>query len=130
MHPLVHTRITASHTGVPPEQTAPQAPHDVAAESDDSHPAIALQSAKPALHGAEHAPAAHVAVWLAADGHTIPHSPQFIGFVAVFTSQPFTMLRSQLPKFGMHVIVHAPAAQPTAITFAPPTAQAFPHIPQ
>jgi hypothetical protein len=71
-----------------------------------------------------HAPATHVSMpW-----HTVPQTPQFIGSLWTFASQPFPGLPSQsVQPESQFATVHAPAAQPAV---ACGTVQMLPHAPQ
>jgi hypothetical protein len=56
------------------------------------------QLAKPALQVNPQVPVAQVAVALAAPGQVIPHTPQWVRVVRRSTSQPLSIIPSQLPR--------------------------------
>ena len=75
--PILHTPATQLHVvfGGPPLHTVPHAPQCFASVSRSAH---ALPHTSPLVH--VHLPALHVAP----EGQTLPHVPQFCGFVCVF----------------------------------------------
>jgi hypothetical protein len=84
LHPLTHSPLTASHTGVEPEHVLPQAPQFIAVSSEVSQPLAALpsQSPKPGLHVKPHTPLLHVAMAFAGTGQAFPQRPQLRGSLA------------------------------------------------
>ena len=69
------------------------------------------QSAKPVAQSRPQAPAEHVAVAWAPDGHARPQAPQLASALVVSASQPLEATRSQSPRPGLQAKLHAPAAQ-------------------
>ena len=111
MHAIAHE--PAEHDGVPfvPLHALPQAPQLVALVFVFvSQPVAAFmsQSPKPALHAIAHDPPEHEGVPFV-PLHTLPHAPQLLALVLVFTSQPLAALMSQLPKPPLHAMAQLPA---------------------
>jgi hypothetical protein len=81
LHPLTHSPLAVSHTGVMPERVLPQAPQFKAVSRGVSQPFMGLpsQSPKPGLHVKPHTPLLHVAVAFAGTGQAFPQRPQLRG---------------------------------------------------
>jgi hypothetical protein len=80
----------------------PHAPQFVGRERSSSQPLAGSpsQSAKGAAQTRSQRPAAQVARAFAAEGHAVPHAPQWTTEVAVSVSQPLRSSLSQLPRDG------------------------------
>jgi len=120
LHPAT-VHAPPAHPGVPfaATQTFPQALQlvgDVFTLTSQPSLERPLQFAKPALQDATvHVPPAQPAVPPATE-QTIPHAPQLLGVVFVFTSHPSAAAPLQFPKPAKHdPMLHIPPAQaPTA----------------
>lgn len=73
-----------------------------------SHPLAALlsQFALGAVHANAQEPPSQNALLLAGVLHAVAHSPQWLGLVALFTSQPSAALPLQSVYPGLHVYEH------------------------
>jgi len=96
-------------------QVTPHVPQLASAPEGDAAPSLRLtsqpfaalpsQSAYGFVHVSPQRPTVHDAVECAPDGQLCPHEPQFIEFVVVFTSQPFTEFPSQSAVPGGHMLI-------------------------
>jgi hypothetical protein len=129
--PSVHAELTHDAAAFAKLHTRPQPPQfvtDVLVFTSQPFAVPPSQFPNPGLQLANvHAPFEHAGVALANE-HALPHVPQFVTDVFVFTSQPFVELPSQSAIGAMQLErMHTP---PTQVALAPGNMQTLPHVPQ
>jgi hypothetical protein len=128
--PITQLPVAQDSDACEMSQTIPHPPQlaSVAVEVSQPSEAVVLQSWKPAAHANPHAPLAQKMEAFARVGQLIPHIPQSVVLVAVFTSHPSVATPLQSRYVELHVKPHVPVLH-MIVAFAR-AGHGFPQAPQ